>query len=378
MILIAQVKLQPSKEQATFLKQTLQKTNAACDAISEIAWKKQVFKQYGLQKTVYKEIRESFELAAQIVIRAIAKVADAYKKDKRTKRTFKPLGAIAFDDRILSWDTKDRAVSIWTVEGRLCISYHCGERQRKLLESRQGESDLVFYKGNFYLLACCEVPEPSPSDYKDALGIDLGITNIAVSSDGEFFSGEPVEKVRGRYLNLRRALQKRGSKNSACHLKKVAKKESRFRKDKNHCIAKKLVLKAKGTNSAIGLEDLKHIRERVTVGRKHRAKHSGWAFHQLQEFVRYKARLAGVAVVIVNARNSSRECCVCHYVNKRNRRTQAEFRCLNCGHIEHADLNASKVVAYRATVNLRIAVCLKLLPTPATGTASPRFYSWGS
>lgn len=124
--------------------------------------------------------------------------------------------------------------------------------------------------------------------------------------------------------------------------------------------------------SAIGLENLKHIRERITVGRKQRAKHSGWAFFQLQEFVRYKARLAGVPVVMVDARNSSRECSKCHCVSKRNRKTQSEFCCISCGHIEHADLNASKIISQRAAPSVGPSRSVSSSKVVALSTASRR------
>jgi predicted transposase len=101
--LIAQVKLNPTKEQAKALRQTLEQANAACDAISEIAWKNETFKQFSLHKLIYADIRERFDLSAQVVVRAIAKVADAYKLDTDRCRKFKPLGAFPFDDRCLTW-----------------------------------------------------------------------------------------------------------------------------------------------------------------------------------------------------------------------------------------------------------------------------------
>lgn len=126
MKLIAQVKLLPSKEQAKALKETLERANLACDAISMAAWHGKVFGPYALHKLIYRTVKESFNLSAQVVVRCTAKVADAYKLDKQTKRTFKTYGAIAFDDRILSWHTDKQLVSIWTVAGRQKIPYTTG------------------------------------------------------------------------------------------------------------------------------------------------------------------------------------------------------------------------------------------------------------
>ena len=187
----------------------VQKANAACNAISEIAWKTKIFRQYDLHKLAYKSIRKEFELSAQIIVRAIAKVASAYKLDKEKKRTFKPLGAIAYDDRILTYRIDKQFVTIWTLGGRQHIPYLCGDKQKKIIESRQGESDLVFHKGQFYLLASCEVPQPTPQQVDDAIGADLGIVKLLTDSTGENFSGEPVEKVRKRYHKIKRTLQTR-------------------------------------------------------------------------------------------------------------------------------------------------------------------------
>ncbi len=134
MKLVAQIQLLPSFEQAQALRQTLSQANAACQFVSDIAWDTQTFRQYDLHHRGYRDVRERFGLSAQLAVRVIAKVADAYKLDRNTKRTFKPTGSLAFDDRILSWRLTDRTVSIWTVKGRLHIPFICGEPQWELLQ----------------------------------------------------------------------------------------------------------------------------------------------------------------------------------------------------------------------------------------------------
>jgi putative transposase len=58
----------------------------------------------------------------------------------------------------------------------------------------------------------------------------------------------------------------------------------------------------------IGIEDLKHIRSRVTVRRSQRDRHSKWAFAQLREFLTYKAKREGVTLKVVESKNTSRQC----------------------------------------------------------------------
>jgi hypothetical protein len=79
MNLTAQIKLHPTPEQHDFLQATLEEANAACNWISQEAFREGVFGQFSLHKIVYHPARERFDLSAQMVVRAIAKVADAYK-----------------------------------------------------------------------------------------------------------------------------------------------------------------------------------------------------------------------------------------------------------------------------------------------------------
>ncbi len=139
MKLIAQVKLLPTPEQADALRRTLEQANAACQFVSNTAWETKTFRQYDLHHKCYRAVREQFGLSAQVAVRAIAKVADAYKLDRKAKRTFKPKGSIAYDDRILSWRLQDQTVSIWTVNGQtahpLCVwrdvSWNCCKRGKE-------------------------------------------------------------------------------------------------------------------------------------------------------------------------------------------------------------------------------------------------------
>jgi putative transposase len=181
------LQLKPTKEQPAALKETLERANEAANECSHIAWEYLTFGQYQLHKLAYSVIREKYGLSAQLAVRVIAKVADAYKLDKKAKRVFHRHGSIAFDDRILRYG--DHYVSIRTLNGREKITFTCGERERKLLASRQGETDLVYRKGKWYLFATINVVEQSPYNPDDYLGVDLGINRIATDSAGQSFSG---------------------------------------------------------------------------------------------------------------------------------------------------------------------------------------------
>jgi IS605 OrfB family transposase len=353
------VKLLPSASQHEAFLATLRRVNEACDYASGVAWDKGTYvNKYRLQQATYHDIKERFGLTAQVVIRLLAKVADAYKLDKCTKRTFRPYGAIAYDDRILRWYSGANEVSIWTTEGRQRVGFVCDERTRALLASfaRRGESDLV-YRGKWYLLVGVEVEEPPPGTPEDWLGVDLGVANIASDSDGEIHTSERIEKSRKRYERIRAKLQKAGTKSAKRHLKKLSGKERRFKRDTNHVLSKHIVSKAQQTDRGIALEDLKGIRQRTGKRlrrRSQRGRHCKWAFGQLRGFLEYKARLAGVSLVCVDPAYTSQGCNECGYCDKANRRSQSEFVCKSCGHVAHADTNAALNIRSRASVMVPI------------------------
>src|SRR5260221_9537443 len=349
MKLTAQIQLRPTRHQHALLKATLEHANAACNAISEYAWEHRMFSKYPLQEALYRSLRSEFALTAQLVIRCLCKVSDAYKRDKDTKRHFKEHGAIAYDSRILKYHADKQIISIWTLTGRAKMPYQCGERQRDLLRHQHGESDLVYHRGKWYLLATCEIDDPSPDEIDGWLGIDRGVVNVATDSDGNIYTGQRVEQRRKRYAKQRHDLQKTNTKSSKRRIKKTGDKQARFQKDVNHCIAKELVLRAKRTKQGIALEDLRGINLRTRVRRGTRAERGNWSFDQLGQFIQYKAALYGVQYSEVDPRYTSQRCAACGHTEKANRRSQAEFLCCACGHAAHADVNAAINVSVAAS-----------------------------
>ena len=341
------IKLKPTSEQAKALRETLHRANEAANEISRIAWESKTFGQFKLHRLVYKATREQFDLSAQVVVRLIAKVADAYKLDKHRLRVFRKDGAIAFDDRILKYLRED--VSIWTLGGRQTIPFVAGAEQKRLLHFQQGESDLVFRKGKWFLFATCNIIEPTTdNDPEGMLGVDFGIARIATDSDGQSFSGAHIKNLRKRHRKLRAKLQSKGTKSAKRLLKKRRRKESNFAKDLNHQISKAIVKKAKDTNRGIAIEELTGINARTTVRKANRAERLSWAFADLRAKIEYKAKLAGVQIVVVDPRNTSRTCSACGFVHKSNRRSQSVFQCQQCGHRRNADTNAARNISSRA------------------------------
>jgi IS605 OrfB family transposase len=174
-----------------------------------------------------------------------------------------------------------------------------------------------------------------------------------VTDDGETFSGGAVEVVRQHYARRRKELQPQKTKSARKRLRAIRMREGNFRKNQNHFISTRLVQKATGTAAAIALEDLAGIGQRTTVRKADRSRLKGWAFYQLRQFVTYKALAAGVPVLLVDPRYTSRQCSACGHTERKNRRTRDLFVCHACALSLPADLNAARNIRNRGAVMLR-------------------------
>jgi IS605 OrfB family transposase len=352
MLLTVKAKLNPTDEQYAALLATMERFNEACNYVSLASFNEQTFGKRGLQKQHYHYIRDTYGLSAQLAVRAIAKVSESYrgKGHRQELHTFKQHSAVIYDQRILSFKALD-LVSILTLEGRQLIPLSIGEYAQLEQRRVRGQADLILQKGTFYLCVVVEVEAETPYSAEGCLGVDLGIVNIATTSDGQHFSGDKADSVRTRNTKLKAALQSKGTKSAKRHLKLTSGKERKFKTNLNHCISKTLVGIAKDTKRAIALEDLTHIRSRTTVRKAQRGRLGKWAFSQLRWFVDYKSKLNGVPVYLIDPRNTSKQCSECGHIDKANRKNQSEFVCVACGHTENADINAAKNIASRAVVN---------------------------
>ena len=260
MLLTVKTKLITTEEQMSSLLETMEKFNEACDYISEFAYKNRVFGKIIIQKNIYYIVREQFGLSAQMAIRAIGKVTESYKVDKSCMHIFDKHGAIVYDPRILTFKTADK-ITILTLKGRIEVGIKYGEYRELDYNRVQGQADLIYKNGVFYLMIVVELPNAEPVDAEGVIGVDLGIINLATTSDGKIYSGKKCNDVREKYAKIKAKLQKVGTWDAKKHLKKISGREHRFKRDVNHCISKELVNSAKDTNCSIALEDLIGIRE---------------------------------------------------------------------------------------------------------------------
>ncbi len=146
MQLTVTVKLNTTPDQHAALVDTLRTCNAACDAISATAFTTGTFRQYDLHALVYHPVKAETNLNANHVVRAIAKVAHAYKSatsdklDTKVQRAFSALGGIELDKDLLTWKVDTQTVSLNTVQGRLHLPFVCSAAQKELLQGKKGRA----------------------------------------------------------------------------------------------------------------------------------------------------------------------------------------------------------------------------------------------
>ena len=350
MKLTLKIKLLPTDEQANLLLDTMEEANTVCNAISDVAWEKKIFNNFKLHHETYHAFKATFKLSSQILVRCVAKVADAYKLDKKVKRQFRPLGSIGYDSRIMTYKPND-IVSLWVIGGRIKIPFVC--HNRNYLPYTKGEADLVFKKGKFYLFQTVDVPEEDVKDIEEFIGCDFGLTTIIATSDGINHSAEWLNTYREHRQKVRSSIQakadtsKRSTKRNCRKLsKRLSGKERTTANLINHTISKSIVASAKEQGKGISIEDLTNIRfTSKRKNKKFRTKLGKWNFSDLRAKLEYKSLLNGVKLVVVNPAYSSQTCHSCKHIGKR---TNKVFKCTNTNcNVDtiDADFNASKVIS---------------------------------
>ena len=215
-----------------------------------------------------------------------------------------------------------------------------------------------------------------PIATQEVLGVDLGRTDLAYTSDKDNWNGQQLNNKRNHYAWLRLILQKKASKGTLisrrrCRqlLARLSGKEKQFQKQINHEISRQLVNKAVASKRAISLEDLTGIRERTNEqprSKQERRRSNSWAFYELRQFLtyKYKCLLAGVPLILVNPAYRSQSCHKCLHIGNRSGKS---LRCVNpdCKWFGDADYNGTKnLAALGRTINTSVGSGLACKLTP--------------
>ncbi len=243
-------------------------------------------------------------------------------------------------------------------EYRICGSQLIYEAAGK---EKKGKKD----KPKVWLYLCYGFePEAPELDDSRIMGIDLGMKLPAVMAFN--FNDKKYEviddnRILGQKIRLDKMLSiskhqcqwrcdgnsGHGRKKKVDVYEKCSHRSHNLSMDINHQWSKYIVETAiKNKCGVIQMEDLSGIK----ASRQNFL--GNWTYYDLQQKITYKAEGKGIKVIKIDPHYTSQMCPICGYINKRNRSTQADFECLECGHIANADYNAARNIATPDIANI--------------------------
>lgn len=213
-----------------------------------------------------------------------------------------------------------------------------------------------------------DVRTPAPAS-STAIGIDLGVANFAALSDGTFiaplasFKRHEVRLARYQRRMSRKVKGSRNWKKAKAKVQRLHGRIANVRQDFLHKASSSIAQ----AHAMVVVEDLQIGNmsrsakgSKTAPGKNVKAKSGlnkaildqGWGEFRRQ--LAYKLTWNGGTLIAVDPKNTSRTCPQCGHVAADNRRTQARFACMACGHEAHADTVGAINVLARGH---RVAAC---------------------
>ena len=370
-------RIYPTAEQETLFRQTV----GACRFVYNLCLEQRILERHRSNPrrlTTYDQIKELTELKKEVpwlrdvphhpVCQAIADLDRAFKNFFEGRASFPQFRKRGRRDSFRYPDPKQFKSEL----GRIFLPKAGWVEwvQHRPMEGTPKTATVSREADCWYVSIQCELdaPEPCPN-LGLPVGIDIGIAKPIVMSTGQVIQlPRAGKKERHKLATLQRkvARKTKGSRNQTKARMAVARFHARLARRRKDAAHKATTMIAKN-HGIVVIEDLK-VRNMTasaagTVeepGRNVAAK-SGLnrsmldiAPYQIRQMLTYKCPLYGGEMRTTPASNTSRECSVCGCIHADNRRSQAEFLCIGCGHYENADFNASKVILVRG---LRISAC---------------------
>lgn len=380
-------------ETAQAFSNTMCKYRDACNFISQYIFEHAFeLKQSKLNKALYHDLRDKFELKSQMAQSAIKTVIARYKTVKTQlfqhpfrydtgKKDGKGRGIWAQIYRDLTWLwqpinfkrpqldlqrgrdwsylSTTNQLSLNTLNGRRKVGFVCKGFDQYLDQTKWkfGSLKMLQLKGKWYihLSATTAIPEFEAEQAVHVVGIDRGLRFLAACYDEKgksiLFSGQKILRKRRKYKKLRAELQAKGTKSAKRRLKKIGQRENRWMSDVNHRLTKTLI-DHYGSNTIYALEDLTDVRFATEKSPKdQRYEIVSWAFYQFEQFLTYKANLNSSAVVKVPAKYTSQRCPKCGRIHKDNRDHELHlYTCDKCGYKSNDDRLAAMNIQFLGTL----------------------------
>lgn len=199
--------------------------------------------------------------------------------------------------------------------------------------------------GNFFLSILIELPNEDVVKYhqtNEHVGIDLGVKDFVITSDGEVFENKHFYKSQERKIaKLQRQISKKqkGSNNRNKVRIKLAKAFEKLSNQKEQYIHSMV-------NDLLTYYDIVFMEDLNVQGmlKNHKLAKAiqEIGFYRFKSILTYKAFNNGKQVVLVDRfYPSSKTCHICGYINKGLKLSDRDWICPECGERNDRDLNAA-------------------------------------
>ena len=307
-------------------------------------------------------------ISNNVTKQAIKDCADAYQRffkgqSGRPRFKSKRRGAFSFYQdtdkiRITATHVKLEAIATSKKRNKQQLNwFRLAEKGRIPLGVKYKEPRITFDGLNWWLSVAVEFAETKPAENcTETLGIDLGIKNLAVCSDGTIYPNinrtSTVRRLKKKQRRLQRSISRKYEMNkskgdSYLKTRNIIKSERKLlrihhrlasiRQNYRHQITSEIIGRKP---SSIVLEDLN---VRGMMSNRHLAKAvQEQGFYEFRRQIEYKAAWKGLRVVIADRfYPSSKTCIACGHVKKNLRLSERIYHCENCGNVIDRDLQAA-------------------------------------
>lgn len=287
-----------------------------------------------------------------------------FKSRKKSKPSFYvPTDRIKFDtqyvklEKIATRLSKNKKKQNWV---------KISERNKIPLNSKYYNAHVSFDGLKWWLTVSLEVEERTDNNRTEGIGIDLGIKNLAICSNGEIYKSinksKRIKNLEKKKRRLQRKISRKYLKNkkgeSYCktsnitkseeQLLKLSRKLSNIRQDYIHKVTSNIISRKP---MFISIEDLNVMW--IIRNKKLSRVAQAQCLRRFIDCIKYKSKLNGIELRIVNRFfPSSKKCCICGNIKKDLRLSDRNYECQLCGNKIDRDFQAS--INIRDTLEYKI------------------------
>jgi len=339
---------------------------AACETYNTLRWADTYFYHEdgkGLTLTELRQLaldlRKQDEEYQQLYSQVVQQIADRFYEARQ--RFFDGLSRFPREKKLHKYYSLVYPQSGWRILARE-VRAKSGNKKRLVLRlSSLGVFKLIVHRdfplekvkrvavkitrsGKVYVSFIVEDYEfPKLLNTGEAVGIDVGIEKLLVTSDGEYVPNlRPYEMALKKVKRLHKELSRKKflSKNwfkAKMELARAYEHLADLRRD----LYMKLGRYFAEHYDVVVMEDISVKQLIGKSGRKMRMRLHDVAFHELRSIVKYQLEKYGKEVVFVDPRDSSKACAKCGYVKMDLTLSDRVFECPVCGWRADRDYNSA-------------------------------------